>query len=128
MWSQGEWFSSFWHSCRLPRGTESTNQSIINNDGRNYIFLQLSVSNSYNFISKYKNAIEVVPFTCVYDPGDVNVGEPVGELVDIDNAVEVLAVELVANLPLDPLVLGSDNKSNIIEQQFWNETDLRTNG
>ena len=91
---------------------------LINYDGRNYILLQLSVSNSYNFISKYKNAIEVVPFTCVYDPGDVNVGEPVGELVDIDNAVEVLAVELVANLPLDPLVLGSDNKSNIIEQQF----------
>ena len=91
---------------------------LINYDGHHYIIFQLSVSNSYNFISKYKNAIEVVPFTCVYDPGDVNVGEPVGELVDIDNAVEVLAVELVANLPLDPLVLGSDNKSNIIEQQF----------
>ena len=97
---------------------------LINYDGRNYIFLQLSVSNSYNFISKYKNAIEVVPFTCVYDPGDVNVGEPVGELVDIDNAVEVLAVELVANLPLDPLVLGSENKPNIIEQQFSKRNGL----
>ena len=43
--------------------------------------------------------------TCGYDPGHVDVGEPVGELVHVDETVEVVPVELVAHLTLDTLVL-----------------------
>ena len=51
--------------------------------------------------------------TCVDNPGDINVGETIGELVDIDNAVDTVTVEVIAHLPLDSLVLGPTIKSGL---------------
>ncbi len=43
--------------------------------------------------------------TCINDSSDVNIGETIGKLIDVDNAVDTVGVEVIANLTLDSLVL-----------------------